>query len=119
MIIWGLGARQKVLDKGSFFCPHCNDVRPYRLKRAGRYFTLFFIPIIRIQKLGDYVECQVCKNRFDRSILQGDSQDMLKLVSSARYALLHGTHPTALRSHLIEQGLDARSADQVIEMAQR
>ena len=119
MIIWGIKGRQKVLDKGTFFCPNCNQTRPYELKRAGNYFSLFFIPLIRIQKLGEYVECQVCKNRFDPKVLGTASQGTLQLVASTRYALLHGTHPEAARQQLIAKGLDPHSADRVIEMAQR
>ncbi len=119
MLVWGFRGRQKTVDKGTFFCPKCNDVRPYKRKRAGRYFTLYWIPIFRVHKLGEYIECQVCKSQFDPSILQAGSQDSLRLVASTRYALLHGTHPDAMRSQLMRGGMDARTAEQVIEMAQR
>ncbi len=119
MLVWGFRPRQKTVDKGTFFCPRCNDLRPYRRKRSGRYFTLYWVPIFRVRKLGDYVECQVCKSQYDPGILQSGTQHSLQLVASTRYALLHGTHPTEMRSELIRRGMDARTADQVIQMAQR
>ncbi len=119
MIIWGIRGKQKEVSHGTFFCPNCNQARPYKLKRAGNYFSLFFVPLFRIQKLGEYVECQVCHNRYDPKILDRGSQGTLELVASTRYALLHGTSPDSARSQLISRGLDARDADRVIEMAQR
>ncbi len=119
MIIWGIRSREKALGRGTFFCPHCNQVRPYKLERAGNYFTLFFIPLFRIQKRGEFVECQVCRSRYDPHILDNNSQDTLQLVASTRYVLLHGTTPSAAHSQLMAQGLDSRSADRIIEMAQK
>ncbi len=119
MVIWGLQWRDKTLSSGTFFCPHCNQLRPYKRKRPGFYFSLFFLPLIRIRKRQPFVECQVCKSRFDPKILESDSQGTLQLVASTRYALLHGTSPNEARSHLISEGIDANMADRLIEMAQR
>ncbi len=119
MIIWGLGWRDKTLSSGTFFCPRCDQMRPYKRKRPGYYFTLFFLPLIRIKKQQPFVECQVCKSRFDPKVLESDSQGTFQLVASTRYALLHGTSPRDARSHLISQGIDAHTADRLIEMAQR
>jgi hypothetical protein len=119
MLIWGIRQRQKVLDKGTFFCPKCNQNRAYKRKRAGKYFSLYFIPLLKVKNLGEYVECQVCHSAYDPGILDRGSQDTLQLVASTRYALLHGTHPSAARSQLLEAGTDARTADRIIEMAQK
>ncbi len=119
MFIWGLRRRQKTVGRGTFFCPRCNQNRRYKLKRDGYYFSIFFVPLLRLKKLGEYVECQVCKNTYEPQVLASSSQDTLKLVASTRYALLHGTHPTEARSLLMDRGADAGTADRIIEMAQR
>ncbi len=119
MVIWGFRWRDKTKSSGAFFCPHCNQTRPYQLKRPGYYFSLFFVPLLRVWKRSDFVECQVCKSRFDPGILGSGSQSTLQLVASTRYALLHGTSPNEARSHLIAEGLDANTADRLIEMAQQ
>lgn len=119
MVIWGFRWRDKAKSEGTFFCPHCGQMRPYKLKRPGYYFSLFFVPLLRVWKRSDVVECQVCNSRFDPGILGSGSQSTLQLVASTRYALLHGTHPDAARSDLMARGLDASTADRVIEMAQR
>ncbi len=119
MIIWGLRWRDKTLSSGTFFCPHCNQIRPYKRTRPGYYFSLFFLPVIRVWKRSQFVECQVCKSRFDPKVLDSDSQGTFQLVASTRYALLHGTSPNEARSQLISEGIDANVADRLIEMAQR
>jgi hypothetical protein len=119
MIIWGFQWRDKTKSSGTFFCPHCNQARPYKLKRPGYYFSLFFLPLIRVWKRSDFVECQVCKSRFEPGILGSTSQSTLQLVASTRYALLHGTLPSEARSHLVSQGIAGPVADRLIEMAQR
>ena len=119
MILWGTKGREKVVSEGMFFCPTCNTTRPYKRKSAARYFTLYFIPLFKTKKLGEFVECQVCKSAFDPKILEAGSQGTLKMVATTRYSLLHGTPPSAARSQLINSGIDAQIADRIIEMAQR
>lgn len=69
MIIWGSRVRYKDLDQGEFNCPRCMGKRPYKRKMATRYFTLYFIPIFPMGKLGELVECQGCKTAYETSVL--------------------------------------------------
>jgi hypothetical protein len=119
MVIWGFRWRDKTLSSGTFFCPNCNQIRPYKKKRPGYYFSLFFLPMLRVWKRNPVVECQVCKSRFDPRVLDTDSQGTFQMVASTRYALLHGTSPNEARSQLISQGVDPGTAERLIEMAQR
>ncbi len=119
MIIFGTRPRQHVIDRGKFFCPKCNEIRPYERKRLAHYFTLYFIPIFKTKNIGEVVECQVCKSQFDPRILDTGSQGTFKLVALARYALLHGTSLPDVRSRLRAEGLDDAAVERVIEMAQR
>jgi hypothetical protein len=64
MIIFGTTVRHKKIGEGEFFCPKCNTMRQYFLKQTVRSFTLYFIPIFPIQKMGEFVECQTCKTPF-------------------------------------------------------
>jgi hypothetical protein len=70
MIIWGFRVVYRMLSEGTFFCPQENLDRSYKLKSAQRFFTLFFIPIIPLKKLGTVVECQNCKSKFDPQVLE-------------------------------------------------
>ena len=118
MIIWGTKGRQKQLEQGTFYCPKCNDIRPYIRKRVSRYFTLYFIPLFETKNLGEFVECQGCKTGFDPKVLDPGSQKILKVVAATRFALLHGTTPAQMKSQLMDSGMDAQTADKVIQMAQ-
>jgi tellurite resistance protein len=69
LLIWGFRALNKTLAEGEFFCPQCGGDRPYRHRRARRWFTLFFIPVIPLRELGEYVECRTCGAGYDPGIL--------------------------------------------------
>jgi hypothetical protein len=69
MIIWGFRVIYRMLSQGTFFCPQENADREYKLKSAQRFFTLFFIPLIPLKKLGTVVVCETCKSKFDPAVL--------------------------------------------------
>ena len=49
MIIFGTKATRKLLDKGSFDCPQCNQTTNFEKRRARKWFHLYFIPIIPLE----------------------------------------------------------------------
>ena len=69
MIIWGWRAFKALLATGVFFCPRCQGDRTYRHLTARRWFTLFFIPIIPLERLGTFVECDTCHGTFTEASL--------------------------------------------------
>jgi hypothetical protein len=69
MIIYGHRKREKDIAEGEFSCPRCQARRPFKYKQMGRYLTLFFIPLFRLARLGEYVECQVCLTTFTSDVL--------------------------------------------------
>jgi transcription elongation factor Elf1 len=69
VIIFGTRVRHKVIGEGKFFCPKCQTQRLYQHKRASRYFTLYFLPIFPVGKLGEFVECQTCGVAYEMSVL--------------------------------------------------
>ena len=82
MIIWGWRARHKVIGTGVFFCPREGGDRHYEHKAARRWFTLFFIPLIPLKELGDYVECTSCKNTYYPDVLKGKTAAQIEDVST-------------------------------------
>ena len=60
---------------GQFFCPDCGDQRTYRHRRVRRFFTLYFIPLIPLDLLGEYVECERCASTYRTEILQHDPRE--------------------------------------------
>jgi hypothetical protein len=69
MIIFGTRGRIKEVGSGEFICPSCRANRQYKRKQAGRYFTLYFIPIFKVKDLGEFVECQTCGGTFKTAVL--------------------------------------------------
>lgn len=58
-------------EKGNFDCPDCGQA-PYAHKRVRRFFTLYFIPVIPLDVLGEYVECSSCKGTYKPDVLSFD-----------------------------------------------
>jgi tellurite resistance protein len=71
-IIFGTRGITYSAGKGEFHCPGCDALRPYDKKRVRRFFTLYFIPIIPLDVLGEYVECQHCKDTYKTDVLGYD-----------------------------------------------
>lgn len=80
LLIWGFKAISKTLAEGMFFCPREGGDRSYRHRKARRFFTLFFIPIIPLNELGDYVECSSCKSTFYPSVLEAKTASQIEDV---------------------------------------
>jgi tellurite resistance protein len=69
IIIFGLRVIFSTLSEGLFHCPHCGGDRQYRRRSGRRFFTLFFIPVIPLNRMGEFVECSVCHSRYDVGVL--------------------------------------------------
>jgi hypothetical protein len=91
MIIWGWRVRFKTLFRGVFFCPQCGGDRGYRRQKGRRWFTLFFIPLIPLDHVGDeFVECDTCKHGYKPSVLEMPTTAALSenLVAATREAVV-------------------------------
>jgi tellurite resistance protein len=72
LIIFGTRGVTYASDRGEFFCPSCGGRRPYEQKRVRRFLTLYFLPVVPLDRLGEYVECQHCKHTFKPAVLADD-----------------------------------------------
>lgn len=70
IIIWGLRVVWSTIATGVFHCRKCGGDRNYRQRSGRRFFTLFFIPIIPLNKVGDHVRCETCKTRYVTEVLK-------------------------------------------------
>jgi hypothetical protein len=70
IIIWGLRVVWSTIATGVFHCRKCGGDRNYRLRSGRRFFTLFFIPIIPLNKVGEHVRCETCKTRYVTEVLK-------------------------------------------------
>jgi tellurite resistance protein len=72
LIIFGTRGVTTSLATGQFHCPGCDKKRTYVHKRVRRFFTLYFIPIIPLDLIGEYVECQHCTDTYRPAVLDYD-----------------------------------------------
>jgi len=73
-IIFGTRGVTTTPDRGTFHCPQCATQRQYATKRVRRFFTLYFIPLIPLDQVAQYVECEGCRGTFNMSVLSFDPQ---------------------------------------------
>lgn len=79
MILVGSMEWASTIEKGDFFCPKCNAAKTYQRKIARPFLTLYFVPIIPIGSLREYVVCRSCRERFDPTILSsGQAAELLR-----------------------------------------
>jgi uncharacterized tellurite resistance protein B-like protein len=72
MIIFGTRGVTSTKETGPFNCPSCGDQRAYSRKSVRRFFTLYFIPLIPLDQLGEYIECITCKQQYAEEVLAYD-----------------------------------------------
>lgn len=70
LLIFGLSVFFRTVDEGMFHCPHCGGDRAYRLRSGRRWLTVFFLPVIPLGHIGEAVQCNVCRTRFNRAVLR-------------------------------------------------
>ena len=61
-------------SKGEFFCPECNVRTNYHHNQVHQKATVFFIPVLNLKLLGEYIECQNCSNTYKMEIVDYDPE---------------------------------------------
>jgi hypothetical protein len=117
MIIWGSRGRTVDVGKGEFNCPNCGIKRQYIQKKAGRWFTLYFIPIFKMQDLGEFVECQTCKRTYQADVLsyRPPSANQRALMT-VRNDLIAGMPLHMVKTRLINAGVDPEAAEMAVKV---
>ena len=90
LIFFGLRVFYRAAGQGMFHCQRCGGDREYRHKVGRRWFTLFFIPVIPINKAGQHVQCAVCGTRYRMDVLS------LPTTAQMKEALPAGTRAAAI-----------------------
>ena len=75
MIIFGTRGVTYSKESSQFYCPTCSAQAAYKHKRVRRFFTLYFIPVIPMDLLGEYVECQQCGATYQLKVLDLDPDE--------------------------------------------
>jgi hypothetical protein len=69
LIIFGLRVFYRTIAQGTFHCRRCGGDREYRHRSGRRWFTLFFIPVIPLNAVGENVQCTTCRTRYVVEVL--------------------------------------------------
>jgi hypothetical protein len=131
IILFGLRVFYRTIAQGTFHCRKCGGDRQYRLRVGRRWFTLFFIPVIPLDKRGEFVQCQACKTRYVPDVLNqpttGQMQQALSAgMHAAAIAMLLSGDPASLaaRQRVITlvvgaggQGYDEAALDRDLQQA--
>jgi hypothetical protein len=88
-LIIGLRVVFTTIAQGVFYCRNCDGDRNYRHRSGRRFITLFFIPVIPLNKVGEDVQCATCKTRYVTSVLQAPA------AAAARAAIPSGARAIA------------------------
>jgi hypothetical protein len=119
MIIFGTKARHKTIGTGQFYCPRCQTQRTYERKKAKRYFTLYFVPIIPMGDMGEFVVCQTCHTAFETAVLASKApqhkMSLAEMLNSVKSLLDSGTPVEYMVRDLTAAGLDREIALKTID----
>jgi len=108
LIIFGTRGVTSTVASGTFYCPSCDESRSYVHKRVRRFFTLYFIPLIPLDTIGEYVECQHCRDTYKPAVLQLPP-------ASARGAMEAEFHAAVKRVMVLMMLADGKIDDEEIE----
>jgi hypothetical protein len=95
LIIFGLRVFFRTLAQGAFHCRRCGGDREYRHRAGRRWFTLFFLPVIPLNAVGEHVQCTSCKTRYVTDVL---SQPTTAQMQAALPAGMRAAVSAMLRS---------------------
>jgi uncharacterized tellurite resistance protein B-like protein len=69
MILIGTMNWSSTRSRGMFQCPNCESKETYRYKASRPFLTLYFIPVLPLGGMEEFVQCGRCKNAFDPAVL--------------------------------------------------
>jgi hypothetical protein len=75
MIVWGRSISDKVVATGQFRCPSCRQHCAYVLRQPRKWGTIYWIPIVPLEKSDPYVECALCHKAYQEAALRQDATD--------------------------------------------
>ncbi len=121
MIIFGTRPRYKTTGEGEFFCPSCQKERHYERKGGKNYFALYFIPLIPMGDLKEFIECQTCGRSYSPEVLNRKlskpEPDVAKMLNMVKGRLERGYPVEYMISELTDDGIDRDIAANIVRMA--
>ncbi len=115
-IIFGWKGIKRTVGKGRCHCPRCGAERDYKHISLRNFFTLYFIPIIPLKKIGEYIECEACHGQFDVALLDySPEQEAVNLQNEFNRVALR----VLARAALADGPVNTMETDAIIAAASR
>ena len=112
MIIFGTRGVKSTMSAGNFNCPQCDQRTPYRHRKVTNFFTLYFIPIIPLGRVGEYVECGQCKGTYIPRVLENAPSNNEAFMAEYEKAIKH----SMILMMLADGVIDEKEKEQVLEI---
>ncbi len=108
MILIGTMNLTRTVDRGNFFCPTCGGTSTYRQRSRRPFLTIYFIPTVPVGASEPFIQCDLCKSKWDLSVLEMDRADHEKAQQEQFY-------DEALKSALLMVLIDGKTSEREIE----
>jgi hypothetical protein len=69
MLIFGLRMCFRTTGHGTFHCQRCGGDRQYRHRAGRRWFHIFYIPVIPLDRTSEHLQCTACRGRYRTGVL--------------------------------------------------
>ena len=110
LIIFGFRINFRTTGTIEFFCPRCGGDRQGNQRSARRWFTIFWIPVIPLNQVGEVLECTTCHTRFEPAVAEQPTTASLQEIMGNAVRVLTamivrtGDHSsTAMRGAAVEE----------------
>jgi hypothetical protein len=84
MIVWGRSISSKVVATGQFYCTRCRQQRTYALRQHQKWGTIYWIPMVPLEKSELYVECASCHATYPQAALRHDAASAQQQFNAQR-----------------------------------
>ena len=113
LIIFGIRVFYRTIAQGTFHCRRCGGDRQYRHRVGRRWFTLFFIPVIPLNKVGEHVQCTTCRTSYVTDALSQPTTAQMQaaLPAGMRAAVRPCSDPVTRRARPHASGPSRPSSD--------
>lgn len=95
IIIYGWTTKEKTLESTEFFCPNCREHSECDHKAIKRYFTLYFIPLIPLGTVSEFVRCDTCERDFETTVLELSAADIDHMTRPWKCGECGNTNPSS------------------------
>jgi len=112
--LYGTSERDRLLKSGAFRCPNCRKNRYCTNRIIESWFSLFFVPLYRLDIITEYSKCLDCRHSFKGPGMVPFLPRGGYLASDLKVELRSGASIEGVEGRLVDSGVDRETAQSVI-----